>query len=189
MTACGVCETRFYKQDISDITWVWDTGHETQPGPDYCLPPRGMGMIVKRGTKFANVHVSEILMAIRIETEGESLPVYVIETHFCHSSEILEHKKMWDKIQNLVDRFKKTGHVVLMGDFNARAGANGDDRKDRAGKLMMRRTKAMRLTSVNHMSITEGKYSRVVEHSNGTQTETTIDYMFVQSPYLEGLRK
>jgi hypothetical protein len=43
----------------------------------------------------------------------------------------------------------------------------------------MRETKKMRLTSVNHLSITEGQFSRVVEHKNGKQIQTTIDYMFV----------
>ena len=181
---CGICESKTYKAHMSDTMWIWEPGKENQPNDEQKIPPRGMGMFVQRNIKFAKVHASDDLMAIRVETDGDDLPFFVIETHFPHSTNIKEHKNMWDKIKCLVDGYIEQGHVVLMGDFNAHAKANGDDRTDPAGKLMMKRTKNMHMTSVNHMSVCKGSHTRVVDHEDGSRTSTTIDYVFVSDSLL-----
>ena len=71
----------------------------------------------------------------------------------------------------------------MMVDANAHTGANGDHRKDRAGKMLRRRAKKMHMTIINHTSMCKGKYSWMTERKNGTQSKTTIDYVMV-SPSL-----
>ena len=86
---------------------------------------------------------------------------------------------MWDRVEELYCEYITQGSVVLMVDANAHTGANGDHRKDRAGKMLRRRAKKMHMTIINHTSMCKGKYSWMTERKNGTQSKTTIDYVMV----------
>jgi hypothetical protein len=88
VTHCGICETWVYKNGgFSDQAWTWSAGPELQPDPSHSRAFRGMGTFTKRGCTSATVHVSENLMASRLETNASDLPIYVIESHFPKSDD------------------------------------------------------------------------------------------------------
>ena len=76
-----------------------------------------------------------------------------MEAHFPQSSDTRLHAKMWDRVEELYCEYITQGSVVMMVDANAHTGANGDHRKDRAGKMLRRRAKKMHLTIINHTSM------------------------------------
>lgn len=179
VTNCGVCETWVYKNGgFSDKDWIWNSGPEIQPESNQSRVSRGMGTFTKRGCTSAVVHVSENLMASRLEGRGTALPIYTIECHFPKSDDSAGHVELWGRVNKLVTEYEEIGHIVLMGDFNAHAKANGDERLDTAGRRMVANIKTMRLEMVNKMKVCEGKFSWFGYNSD-TQTGTTIDYVFV----------
>lgn len=148
VTCAGVVETHLYKApDLSDIEWVWEPGSESCPKPQARHPPKGMGMFTHRKAAANVVEVCEYSMWCRIETGGD--PVFVGECYFPHATNIQEHRKAWKETRDVVERTRNMGHIVLMGDFNAHLGMNGDHRVDSAGKLMKEQLNAMRLHVVN----------------------------------------
>jgi hypothetical protein len=180
VTFGSFCETCVYKNGgFSDKEWAWNSGPEVQPGPEQARASRGMGTLTKRGCKSATIHVSDNLMATRLEMGRGDLPIYVVGCHFTHSTDAGGHKELWDRISALVHEYEEFGNVVLMGDFNSHTKANGDTTEDTAGRRLMKRTRKMGLQVVNHMAVCEGTYSRIMHLHDGTKTATTIDYVCV----------
>jgi hypothetical protein len=117
VTFGSFCETCVYKNGgFSDKEWAWNSGPEVQPGPEQARASRGMGTLTKRGCKSATIHVSDNLMATRLEMGRGDLPIYVVGCHFTHSTDAGGHKELWDRISALVHEYEEFGNVVLMGD-------------------------------------------------------------------------
>jgi hypothetical protein len=111
-------------------------------------------------------------MWCRIETGGD--PVFVGECYFPHATNIQEHRKPWKEIRDVVERTRNMGHIVLMGDFNAHLGMNGDHRVDSAGKLLKEQLNAMRLHVVNGFKECRGRFTREQEKKDTTEQSTVV---------------
>lgn len=110
-------------------------------------------------------------MVCRMELRGD-LPLYTIACHFPISTDT-------QGIKTLVKEYGELGHVVLMGDFNAHSKANGEKLEDTAGRRMEKHLQQLGLSMVNKMAVCEGRFSRIQERSDGTRSESTIDYVCV----------
>jgi exonuclease III len=187
ISLCALSETKLYKhRGLSDRSWIYEAGYEFQPTDGQKCPKRGGGVLAKRGLQMGVMHVSEDLMAVRLEmAKGE--PILVVETHFQHSSRVEAHKKQWARIAEVMD--KAEGEKVLLGDMNAHCGANGDDREDEAGRLMEEMADSMGLVMVNKMGVCRGAFTRVIEGRDGTQTKSTIDYAFVSKGLVQRVKR
>jgi hypothetical protein len=188
---CGLCETRMYRNsNMSDTAWECNLGPENQPDDRHPVPPRGICMLtVRGGPKQSVVEIDKNIMLTRNVIGGEPLPLYVFETHFEESGKTRAHEIALASIERMITTHCLDGHCVLMGDFNAHTGANGDTRKDRAGRQLVEWAKKMKLTIVNHLSLTQGTFTRIVEHEHGAQTGTTIDYMMVSESLVGRVKK
>ena len=179
--ACaGIAESHTYRaHGLTDAEWQWEPGKEVQPGALHRHPPGGMGFLNRTSSKASIVESGEFSVWCRIEMKT-GLPVFVGECYFPPKGELVKHRKAWDEVQEAVEKLRHLGHIVLMGDFNAKMGMNGDHRVDAAGKLMRKRLNAMRLHVANGFSQCSGQFTReeVVE---GRPVKTTIDYVCVSS--------
>ena len=137
--SCGICETMLYKDaSLTDDYWKWEPGKENCPKPNHSHPTRGMGMFFAKGKgRHTILHVSDDLMAARIEFSKNQYPIFVIESHFPHSQNLPAHKALWTRITTLVEDYIQQGHVVMLADCNAHTKANSDHRTDEAGQLLM----------------------------------------------------
>ena len=158
--ACaGIAESHTYlSHGLSDAAWRWEPGKEVQPGPLHRHPPGGVGFFTSTSSKASVIESGEYSVWCRLETK-EGIPVFVGECYFPHKSEINKHKQAWNEVEKAVEKPLHLGHIVLMGDFNAKMGMNGDCQVDAAGRLMRKRLNAMRLHAVNGFRQCKGKFT------------------------------
>jgi hypothetical protein len=83
-------------------------------------------------------------------------------------------------VKEIRDVVRDMGHRVLMGDFNAHLGMNGDRRVDSAGKLMKEQLNLMCLYVVNAFKECKGRFTREQEKKD-TIERSTVDYVCVSS--------
>ena len=116
-------------------------------------------------------------MACRIELDQAILPLYVLETHFPNDGS--KHHALWAKISHLVKDYTDLGHVILMGDFNARTGLNGDPITNTKGRLLLNKARDLDLHLVNEMGVCTDYFTHIQENRDGSAHHTTIDYVLV----------
>ena len=175
--ACaGIAECHTYRDHgLSDKEWQWEPGREVRPGPQQHHPPGGTGFFTRTNLRASIVESGEFAVWCRIEMKTGP-PGFVGECYFPADSDVSKHKQAWDEVEGTVEKIRKLGHIVLMGDFNAKMGMNGDHRVDTVGRLMRKRLNAMRLHVVNGFRQCRGQFTReqVVE---GKPIKPTIDYV------------
>lgn len=179
--ACaGVAESHTYRaHGLTDATWQWEPGKEEVPGPSQHRPPGGMGFFFRTNSKASIVETGDFSVWCRMETKT-GRPIFVGECYFPHANEGKKRAEAWDEVGRVVEKLRHLGHIVLMGDFNAKMGMNGDHRTDTAGRVMRKRLADLRLHAVNGFGQCRGNFTReqVVE---GRSVRSTIDYVCVSS--------
>ena len=134
------------------------------------------------------VHAGKHVVWNRIEIDG-SEPIFVAECYFPHSTETKEHKKVWDELEEKSDEYRITGHLLIMGDFNAHTGLDQSP-VDTAGRLLLNRAESLGLHMLNGTPTCTGSITRTEHEVSGKCTSTAIDYVFVSQsllPYVERL--
>ena len=124
-----------------------------------------------------------------MQLQHHELPLYICECYFPHSKNIQGHKEAWEEIQNEANKLANEGHILIMGDFNAHTGLNGDHSPiDHAGRILLHNIDLLQLHLLNSLPICEGNITRSVFHkTDASLHNTTIDYMAISEslrPYV-----
>ena len=188
---CGISESHTYRNHTLSCTrWIWDPGIENRPNLSQPHPKGGIGCLISRSLVTSQVRQGKFSMWTRIESQGNH-PLFVATCYFPHSTETRLHAKAWDEIEEGVNEYKQTGHVIIFGDFNAHAGCNGDPLTDTAGRLLRARTGSdgMGLHILNDHPECKGMFTREAIFRDETR-KTTIDYVIVSPsllPFVEAM--
>jgi hypothetical protein len=183
ISVCGVAESFTYRHThLSDDKWQWDPGVENRPSDAHPHPPGGIGMLVRRDISHSMVAAGKYSTWARIEIEG-GVPIFLGECYFPQSSNLRKQRAAWSEVTTQATEFQESGHVVLMGDFNAHIGINGG-KIDTAGRLLLRQAKSLGLEILNGTDLCTGGHTRVAEQVDGTCVSTTIDFVMVGKPLL-----
>jgi len=175
---CGIAESHTYRNThLSDDKWIWDPGVENRPNSAQAKPPGGIGTVVSREVTHSIVAAGKHSVWVRLELEGDT-PVFIGECYFPHSTKVRQHRLAWAEVADRAREFAETGHIVLMGDFNAHVGLHGDP-TDAAGRMLLRRTRELKLRVLNGTDLCEGNSTRIMEFQDGSATSTTIDFVMV----------
>jgi hypothetical protein len=145
-------------------------------------------MLVDRGLSHSIVHAGKYVVWIRVEI-NESEPIFVAECYFPHSTETKEHKTAWDELGDKVDEYRITGHLLIMGDFNAHTGLDQSP-VDTAGRLLLNRAESLGLHMLNGTPTCTGTITRTEYEISGKCTRTAIDYVFASEslvPHVESM--
>ena len=188
----GLVETHAHGSDFTDVRLQWDPGPEQLPVNNR-PPTKGIGFLYQRNTQLGTTFIGTYSQWVRLQLKHHEKPIYICESYFPHSRKIEEHKIAWAEIMSLVSKYSLEGHIILMGDFNAHTGANGDPTPvDGAGRLLLRNVNLMQLCLLNTHPICKGKYTRSVHHQTDLSShDTTIDYMAISEslrPYVSDFR-
>ena len=188
---CGIQESHTYRNhELSCKGWIWDPGIENRPNLTQPYPPGGIGNLSTRSLNTSQICHGKFSVWTRIELKG-SHPLFVATCYFPHSSLTKLHAKAWDEIEKGVSEYKGLGHVIVFGDFNARAGCNGDPHTNTAGRLLRARigSEGMGLHILNDLPECKGLYTREAFLADGSSQKTTIDYIIVSPSLLPLVEK
>ena len=168
-------ETHLYQQDLSNGVWTWLRGPEVQKSTAHTIPPRGLGVFVRKKYAAGAAVVCKGKNSMWVRLQGEKVPLYVCATHVPLDSK--GRNKTLEEIASGYEQFQSEGAVILGGDFNARCGLNGDTVQNHAGTELRKFCKAPSRCFVilNELDLCHGQFTSE-RWRKGQLIRTTIDY-------------
>ena len=201
--AALLCETWSYKRDHS--VWEeeedgrgrrrrhvasWIAGPEREPSEARVRGGLGALVAARWAPRVERVHVGTGVYCMWLcvdSPEGEGRqPLHVGEVYAPAGADLMAQRSMLDEVAAGVAALRGRGPLIVLGDFNARVGANGDAVTNAAGRQLLEFAERHRLVVANLLPLCAGEFSRVVvEHGrHGERTRaSTIDLLLVPAEH------
>ena len=188
---CMLCET--HSQGVSYDTrgFKWVSGPEHRPTTS--RPRAGIGALVRNNLARSTVAIQfpdlplQHSMWLRVSCENDRSLV-IGEAYAPGRDHPAARAAMYAELSAAISRLRKTGPLLLLGDFNARAQANGDDRLDSEGTELLDFAASHYLDVINlSPGICSGEFT-FTELRADELVRTTIDYALVPSEYAHMVR-
>lgn len=172
----GVSETHVCGVDLSTEQFAWHAGRENVPCRAGALPAGGMGFLVAKDVRFVSTGVFERAHFGQLQTSAG--PLHVCSVYAKQGADAASAERFYDVLQRELVERRRTGPVLIAGDFNARLGANGDSVVNAAGRRLERFVTDNDLVIVNLLPLCSGVFSRMQLVGSSVQ-QSTLDYVLV----------
>lgn len=190
-SVCMLCETHSYREDHSTAGFTWWPGPEKKHTVNHAATA---GLAAFVCSELAAVTVECVPVMPRIQfvhsmwlrvglDNGGSIVVGEVYAPNRNQGE-RSRVAMYEEIRLAVEHFRHHHTLIILGDFNARVGANGDSTRDTQGDELLRFVASQHLVLLNSTELCSGQYTRV-ELKAGKESASTIDYAIVPAEQLD----